>query len=157
MSHTVQIREKVLSVAYRARCMRAIETTGPEPEKPGYARKLALNGSICYRFDPIGIGISDGSLEAGPVHRAWNFIEKGGFVEELTFFIHHVRGKHPKRKVVICGLCGGAITAILLAHRYPELVDGVISINIEPFFSTALSRATGDKTGFSHCKAMSGG
>ena len=170
MSHTVRIREKVLSVAYRAQYMRAIETTGPEPEKPGdapiviflpaglkysvgpgrlfvhYARKLALNGFICYRFDPLGIGISDGSLEAGPVHKAWNFIEKGGFVEELTFFIHHVREKYPERKVVICGLCGGAITAILLAHRYPELVDGVISINIEPFFSTALSRTTGDKT-----------
>ncbi len=170
MSNTASVHEAVLSVRYRELYLRAIEVSGPKNKRvavapivvflpaglkysagPGrlfvqYARKLAKDGCLCYRFDPVGIGISDGSLKSGSLWEVWNFIENGGFVEELAHFVQQIRNRHPERKIIVCGLCGGAITGILLADRYRQLVDGVISINIEPFFSATLSNPATDET-----------
>ncbi len=170
MSHTDAFQENILELRYQARYLRAIETSGNHRQHmanspivvflpaglkysvgPGrlfvsYARTLAKRGYCCYRFDPLGIGISDGELPSEPIHKHWNHIETGGFVEELAFFIRHIKGKNPGKKIVICGLCGGAITAILLADRYPQLVDGIVSINVEPFFSTEAPIPTSEET-----------
>ncbi len=156
-----QIHERVVSTVHQGQWLRSIESSthissvtcwtekaiiiflpaglkysaGPSRIFVRYARELAKDGFLCYRFDPFGIGNSDGSLEPGSTKELWNRIEKGYFVENLATFITHIRKRNPDRKIAICGLCGGAVTAILFAGKYKTLVDGIISINTEPFLS----------------------
>ncbi len=158
---TVRIAERVISVELQGLDMRAIESyaegecgtrpvvvflpsgvkysAGPYRIFVNYARQLAGDGFRCYRFDPRGIGISEGRFQSGPIHQLWNRIETGCFVEDLTHFIGLLRANWPRRRVVLCGLCGGAVTAALLAGRHRKLVDGIVSINTEVFLSSAES------------------
>ncbi len=162
-------QEKIFEIQHGCLSLRAIETSTPEPRGPDmpiviflpaglkystgpgrlfveYARRLARHGYTCYRFDPPGIGLSDGELDEGPIHKLWNHIEKGGFVDGLAWFAGHLKKTRPEKKLIVCGLCGGAITAILFADRHPRLVDGVISINVEPFFSVETKGPTENET-----------
>ncbi|HHS83513.1 MAG TPA: alpha/beta fold hydrolase [Gammaproteobacteria bacterium] len=169
-----QVHERVVSVTYQGKCLRSIESyscldnysESPDIKKPvvvflpaglkssagpgrifvKYARELAKDGFLCYRFDPLGIGISDGELKSGSIKDVWNRIEQGHFTDDLAAFATHIRKQHPERKIIICGLCGGAVTAALFAGEYSHLVDGVISINIEPFLSTTAIIPSGDET-----------
>ena len=164
----LQVEERIVSIRKQGLNLRAIESclqgcpgakpiilflpsglkysVGPHRIFVEFSRRLAMEGFICYRFDPGGLGLSDGEFGCGPIYELWNRIEDGCLVDDSAFFIDNIRKKWPGRKIIACGLCGGAITAALLARTHGHLIDGLISINTEVFRSSADSLPPGSET-----------
>lgn len=116
---------------------------GPNRLNVVLARRLAAAGYLALRFDPLGIGESDGSLAAGPVQSIWSRIMDGLFVDDALLVCAALRERHGVDAVVAAGLCGGAISAQLAAARAPDLVQGVIS------FGAAVRASAGAEGGVS--------
>lgn len=94
-----------------------------------YARTFAAMGYPSFRFDPTGIGDSPGDIETCRVDDFYGSIQVGRYVPDtisaINCFYTHV---NPKR-LILFGLCGGAITALLTAPRSTR-VDGLVLLSI---------------------------
>lgn len=108
---------------------------GPHRLNVALARALAPMGYSVLRFDPFGIGDSDGQLPGGPLRELWLGVEQGRFVEDTLKAARELRERYGLRRIVAGGLCGGAVTALLAAAVGPDLIDGVLSINTAVTFS----------------------
>ncbi len=93
------------------------------------ARWFAERGHPVLRFDPQGMGESDDSLECGKTSDLWNTIEHGRFVADGIQAGLALLARFSAGKFYISGLCGGAITAQLVAELVPEKIAGVVSLN----------------------------
>lgn len=120
---------------------------GPHRLNVVLARRLAAAGYLVLRFDPLGIGESDGSLAAGPVQSLWTRIMDGLFVDDTLLVCAALRERYGVGAVVAAGLCGGAISAQLAAARAPELIQGVVS------FGAAVRATAGAEAGVSEAVA----
>lgn len=100
---------------------------GPHGLNVQLARSLAAAGHLALRFNPLGVGESDGALPAAPLADLWHAIGKGLFVEDALLAGRALRERHGVRSVVMGGVCGGALTAQLAAWREPASVQGVLS------------------------------
>ncbi|BAU47908.1 hydrolase [Sulfurifustis variabilis] len=109
---------------------------GPHRLNVTLARRLAPVGYTVLRFDPCGVGESDGALPAGPLRELWRTVEQGRFVDDTLHAARDLRERCGLQRLVLGGLCGGAVTALLAAALAPELIDGVLSINTAVTFST---------------------
>ena len=94
-----------------------------------FARGLAAQGWLVLRFDPFGVGESDGQLGPEPVAELWRKIQLGLFVDDALMVSEDLRRRFNLDKIVLSGLCGGAITAQLAASMDGGLVDAAISLN----------------------------
>jgi len=92
------------------------------------ARRLAETGCTTLRIDPLGIGESDGRLRSTMTSQLWNDIALGAWIEDTVMAAHALRTRLPIAKLVVGGLCGGAITGQLTASQHPELFQGVLSL-----------------------------
>lgn len=101
---------------------------GPHRMNVKLARGLAARGYTVLRYDPAGLGESDGTLPAGPNADLWNQFEEGRFAGDVLLAARALRERHGARRVVAGGLCGGAIIAQHAAARSPQALDGVLSI-----------------------------
>jgi pimeloyl-ACP methyl ester carboxylesterase len=102
---------------------------GPSRLNVLLTRALVLGGFTVLCFDPLGVGESDGSLGPAPVRELWRSVEQGRFVDDCLLAARELRSRFGFESVVMGGLCGGAVTALLAAARMPEVVNGVISLN----------------------------
>ncbi len=102
---------------------------GPNRFYVELARALARAGYWVLRIDPLGLGESDGALEAGTIRQLWRTIQNGRFVDDAVLAAETLRARYALRHVVVGGICGGALTGQLAAARRPELFDGVVSMN----------------------------
>jgi pimeloyl-ACP methyl ester carboxylesterase len=102
---------------------------GPNRFYVELARRLAAAGYWVLRVDPLGLGESDGSIEAGTIHQIWRTIQNGRFVDDAILAGDTLRARCGLRHVVVGGICGGALTAQLATARRPDLFDGVVSLN----------------------------
>lgn len=93
------------------------------------ARWFAGRGHPVLRFDPQGLGESDGVIESGRTLELWDSIEHGRFVADGIQAGHALLERFSAAEFYIGGLCGGAITAQLVAELVPEKIAGVISLN----------------------------
>ena len=100
------------------------------------ARWFAERGHPVLRFDPQGMGESDGLLESGRTLELWNTIENGRFVADGMQAGDALLERFATTKFYIAGLCGGAISAQLVAELVPEKIAGVISFNTAATLST---------------------
>ncbi len=98
---------------------------GPHRLNVKMARMLCKEGFYVLRFDPRGVGDSEGSLESGQIASLWRSVQSGRFVSDTLaandFFIKEVG----LSSLCLGGLCGGAITGILSAkedHRVTRLL-----------------------------------
>jgi pimeloyl-ACP methyl ester carboxylesterase len=110
---------------------------------PGYrirlyvklARKLAQQGFYALRFDPVDLGESERFAEELMLFDIYNSINKGQFVpdtiDSINFFIH----KCELDEVILIGLCGGAMTALLTAPSCQKL-SALILLSFPVLFST---------------------
>jgi pimeloyl-ACP methyl ester carboxylesterase len=95
------------------------------------ARMLCARGFPVLRFDPHGIGDSEGELAAGNELNLdlWGQVQRGAFVADTLaaddFFVREAR----LERLVLVGQCGGAVTALLAAGR-DERVAGTILVDL---------------------------
>lgn len=101
---------------------------GPHRLNVLLARRLVAMGYVVLRFDPAGIGESDGSLGPAPVRALWSGVEHGLFSDDALLASRVLRERFGVSSIVACGLCGGAITAQIAAASAPDSINGVISI-----------------------------
>lgn len=103
---------------------------------PYFARRLSALGYPCLRFDPAGLGDSTGEIETGNMRDFYGQIGVGRFVgDTLNAIDELLRHVSPKR-VVLFGVCGGAITALMAAPRSVR-VDGVILLSLPVMLDSA--------------------
>lgn len=103
---------------------------GPHRLNVRLARWLADNGHLVLRFDPLGIGESDGHLDTATTNELWYRICLGYFVADTLLACKLLRERFKVSRLILIGLCGGGITAQLAAAEAPHLIQGIISIGI---------------------------
>ena len=94
------------------------------------ARRLCNQGYYVLRFDPEGIGDSEGELPDNLLTAdIWEQIQKGLFITDVNaandFFIEKCSLEH----LLLIGNCGGAITA-LIASAKDNRVNGLALIDV---------------------------
>jgi pimeloyl-ACP methyl ester carboxylesterase len=86
---------------------------GPHRLNVKLARQLCHRGYFVLRFDPTGVGDSEGDLPLDSVANLWFRVEQGLYRNDIfaanQFFADHVK----LDELYLMGLCGGAISAIL--------------------------------------------
>jgi pimeloyl-ACP methyl ester carboxylesterase len=104
---------------------------------PRYARALAARGIPCFRWDPSGLGDSEGFIEDMKLHDFFGSIQVGRFVGDTVAAIDEF-GRHASpEKLVLWGLCGGGITALLAAPRASRRVDGLVLLSAPVLLDSA--------------------
>ena len=77
------------------------------------ARRLCQNGYYVFRFDPAGIGDSEGELPENVLQPdIWEEIQKGLFVKDTIISNDFFTQKCKLDELILIGNCGGAITAL---------------------------------------------
>lgn len=95
------------------------------------ARRLAALGHAVLRYDPAGIGESDGTLSVVPPGTLSARLEEGYFADDALLAAAALRERHGATCVLLGGLCGGGITAQLAASRDTRgHVQGVIALGL---------------------------
>lgn len=95
-----------------------------------FARRLNELGYATLRFDPVGFGESDGHLSAARAEDIASQIEGGLYIDDVRLAVDALRAQSGARRVVVAGLCGGAISAVLAAAAATDAVDGVVSMGL---------------------------
>ena len=80
------------------------------------ARRLCELGYHVLRFDPPGIGDSDGELAEELLPELWQKVQRGAFVEATRLANDAFAAECRLDEIVGIGNCGGAITALLEAR-----------------------------------------
>lgn len=93
------------------------------------ARDLARRGWMTLRFDPHGIGDSDGRLDHPTVRELYLTIENGLFLPDTAAGIDFLERECGIRSVILLGLCGGATTLVHAAAR-DERIAGIIPVEL---------------------------
>lgn len=96
---------------------------------PFFSRAFAAAGVPTFRFDPAGIGDSSGSVAAGELRGLYREIQCGLFVDDTLAAVEAFRRRVEVRRLLLLGVCGGAITALLAAPRVPAL-DGLVLLSL---------------------------
>lgn len=86
------------------------------------ARTLARAGWPVLRFDPRGVGDSDGDLCCATLAEAFRKIQAGGLVPDCLAAVDFMERKLGVGTSLLTGLCGGAITAVYAAARDTRVV-----------------------------------
>jgi pimeloyl-ACP methyl ester carboxylesterase len=102
---------------------------GPHRFYVSLSRRLAGEGYMVLRFDPLGIGESDGVLQRGLIGEIWRKIQSGGYVNDTLLACQAMRDSFGLKRIIAGGICGGAITAQLSAAKQPQTIEGVLSIS----------------------------
>jgi pimeloyl-ACP methyl ester carboxylesterase len=109
------------------------------------ARQLCENGYYVLRFDPAGIGDSEGELsENVPVPDIWEQIQTGLFIEDTIYSNNFFWENFNLTKLILAGSCGGAITALLAGAkdtRVAGLVLADVPVNLRTAKTTFADRA----------------
>jgi pimeloyl-ACP methyl ester carboxylesterase len=94
------------------------------------ARHLCDEGYYVLRFDPHGIGDSEGELpENVLIPEVWAKIQTGEFVSDTLSSVEFFFEKYGFNDVTLIGDCGGAITALLSAAKNNK-VTGLVLIDL---------------------------
>jgi alpha-beta hydrolase superfamily lysophospholipase len=82
------------------------------------ARRLTADGVAVHALDAIGHGRSDGERD---FLASWD-----DYVDDARTLANLARAQHPDRPLVLMGHSGGALAALLLAQRSPQLADALV-------------------------------
>jgi uncharacterized protein len=93
-----------------------------------YAREMCKQGYPCFRFDPTGLGDSEGWIPQMDMRDFYGSIQTGRYVNDTLDAVAEFR-KNGVENIVFFGLCGGAITALLTAP-FAQEVSGLILLSV---------------------------
>jgi pimeloyl-ACP methyl ester carboxylesterase len=98
---------------------------------PMYARYFYKMGYPSFRFDPSGIADSTGRIDTCKVEAFYGAIQVGRYVPDTIAGVQEFYRHVQPEKLILFGICGGAITALLAAPRIPEIeVPGLVLLSI---------------------------
>lgn len=106
-----------------------------------YARHLCDLGYPCFRFDPTGVGDSTGTIDTVKVHDFYGSIQTGRFVQDTVDAVKVFRRRVDPRRLILFGICGGAITSLLAAPTIRG-IDGLVLLSIPVFIDSSLQNRT---------------
>jgi pimeloyl-ACP methyl ester carboxylesterase len=89
------------------------DRVGPHRIQVRLARDLADRGYPVLRYDPCGIGESDGVFGNHRTRRHFSWIQMGLFGDSIRHAVSFMQSETGVREVVLAGLCGGATAAVL--------------------------------------------
>ncbi len=93
------------------------------------ARRLSEMGYDVFRFDPEGLGDSEGECRFEWVADLYGAIQSGCFQEDTLAALDWLEANKATDKFIVGGLCGGAITGMFAGRKDPR-VAGLLSIGI---------------------------
>jgi pimeloyl-ACP methyl ester carboxylesterase len=93
------------------------------------ARRLSQEGFLVFRFDPLGIGDSEGKLSSTLFLKHFLEIQTGKYVKETKAAIDYFKREYHLDQIVLLGLCGGAIT-MLITGAQDQRVDKLVLLGI---------------------------
>lgn len=119
------------------------KTTDPRPKpvaimilSPGIKNRVAPHrlyvkmserfnalGFNVFRFDPEGIGDSEGEIIEFEVSEVLSSVENGRFVESTIAAMDFMEREYGVRRFILSGLCGGAITGLITAAQDDRVVS----------------------------------
>lgn len=99
------------------------------------ARELARLGFYVLRFDPAGIGDSEGKIMGDTVPGIWRQIQEGLLVDDVLISNEYFRNKYQLEEIMLIGSCGGAITSILAA-KIDVNINKLVIIDLPINFDT---------------------
>ncbi len=100
------------------------------------AEQIRNSGIDVFRFDPEGLGDSEGEFEFDQVADLYGAIQSGMFSRDTRDAMDWVEQEYGKNRFIVGGLCGGAITGLLAGADDPR-VAGLFSIGIPVILDTA--------------------
>lgn len=86
------------------------------------AREIVNQGWVTLRFDPHGLGDSDGFLAYRNISDLYVDIESGLFVPDVLSAIRYIKEDLGIGSVVLIGLCGGAAATVHTASQTESVV-----------------------------------
>lgn len=93
------------------------------------ARRFAEMGFTVLRFDPEGLGDSEGDITEPLTADLYRSIQTGRFVDDTISAMDWMDRECGTKKYILSGLCGGAITG-LLAGALDRRVDSLLGLGI---------------------------
>lgn len=93
------------------------------------ARYFTQRGCPVFRFDPAGMGDSDGLVEAQPRQDFFGSIESGLFRESYRHAFRHLASRFSDHRWVVSGVCGGAISSLLAGVASEQPIAGFALIS----------------------------
>lgn len=90
---------------------------------------LTRSGHTVLRFDFSGLGDSEGQVEEAQLIDVYRSVEQGRYVDDTLDAVDWARARLGHERVILGGLCGGALTALLAAER-SDAVDAILSLGM---------------------------
>ena len=90
------------------------------------ADKLTRLGYPVFCFDPACIGDSEGALARQRVEATFIEIQNGAHVADTRLALDTMRERFGHERFLLCGLCGGAITAAMTTAADERVVAAVL-------------------------------
>jgi uncharacterized protein len=85
-----------------------------------WADHLASQGYPVLRFDFHGLGDSQGTIGESVMLDLYGSVQRGRFVDDTLAAVDFLEREGVASRVILGGLCGAAITAVLAAHQDPR-------------------------------------
>ena len=92
------------------------------------AEYIVKKGYYVLRFNPSGIGLSDGYIDDCRARDLFGAIETGLFEDDIKEAVRFVSSYDSFTSITLSGICGGGISSLLAAARIDE-VECVIPIS----------------------------
>lgn len=93
------------------------------------SRRFVELGYAVLRFDPAGMGDSEGEVDERFAADVYGSIQVGRFVGDTVAAMDWMQKELGIKKFILSGLCGGAITGLLAGAR-DERVDSLLGLGI---------------------------
>lgn len=115
------------------------DRNGPQRLYYKIAERFSKEGYPVLRFDARGVGESEGEcyadLEGAPILDPFTRIQTGIWIPDTLAALDFLMQRAGVQRVVLGGLCGGAITALLAGAEHPD-VAGVFLLGNPPTLSS---------------------
>jgi pimeloyl-ACP methyl ester carboxylesterase len=91
------------------------------------ARRFASEGYPCLCFDPHGMGRSQGTSGNEGKVAIFRSINLGRFADDVRDAVSYLQRATGRKKVVLFGVCGGAITSLIAQSRIESVGASVLA------------------------------